>query len=243
MSHVDVKPLKLCLWAVISALLAALQSGCAQTPAIPVTPAAPMPENVVLDHNYQKQVQASSHWQVVAEDMATQLLKTIQDKKLNGRPFYIYAQTKPTTFTRAFNDFLITTLVNKGVRVSNEKAGSRVFNYKIQLVEYNTVRSTMVSENFKFTALGAGLVVVRNLGDWLGVDGAVLATGAALDTMDMNIAPNLEMIITTSVMDGPIFLSRTTDIYYANQRDRHLYVPALQNKASDVFNEPFYQMK
>lgn len=223
--------------------MAMFLAGCAQAPAIPVTPAAPVPENVLLDNSYQKQVQSSGHWQVVAEDLASQLIKTMQDKHLNNRPFYIYAQTKPTIFTRAFNDFLITTLVNKGVKISNQKAGSRIFNYKIQLVEYHSMRSTMVSENFKFTALGAGLVVIRNLGDWLGVDGAVLATGAALDTVDMNIAPNLEVIITSSVMEGPIFISRTTDIYYANQHDKHLYVPSVQNKASDVFNEPFYQMK
>lgn len=225
-------------------IFAMLMTACTSQPVQVIPPSAPMPENMLLEGETQKQIHASRHWQLVAQDMADQLIKTIDEKKLNQHPFYIYAQTRPTAFTRAFNDFLITTLVNKGVKVSDVKQGSYVYNYKIQLIEYNSLRSTMVSEQYKFSSLAAGIVVARNVGEILGVDGSLLAGGVLLDAADINIAPNLEIIITSSILNRHLFISRSTDIYYANRLDKHLYQPVTQGgKASDVFNDPFYRVK
>lgn len=222
--------------------LTLLLGACSSQNMPPLLPSAPMPENMRLEGETQKQVHSSRHWQLVAEDMGNQLINTIEQKKLSQRPFYIYAQTKPTTFTRAFNDFLITYLVNKGIKISNNKQGSYIYNYKIQLVEYSSLRTTVASEQYKFTSLAAGFVVVRNIGDFLGVEAAALATGASLDAADFNIAPNLEIIMTSSILDRNIFISRSTDIYYANRLDKQLYQPVGQSKAGDVFNDPFYKM-
>ncbi|MDP8566385.1 hypothetical protein [Methylophilus aquaticus] len=227
-------------------LLLGILCGCSRQVAIPTTPAAPIPENVQFDNPYQRQLQSSAQWHVVAEDLADQLIAPIKSKKLGDRPFYIYSQNKPSTFNRAFNDFLITTLVNKGIKVSNQKQGSRIINYKIQPVEYKSWRETVVNDNFNVTSLAAGLVVLRHIDDvvkGIGKDLSILATGLAADAVDLNTAPNFEIIITSSILDGSIYLSRTTDIYYANASDKHLYVPVPTQKASDVFNEPFYQMK
>ena len=221
-----------------------LISACTNQPVLSIPPSAPMPENMLIEGESQRQLHASRHWQLVAQDMSDQLIKTMDEKKLNQRPFYIYAQNRPTAFTRAFNDFLITTLVNKGVKVSDVKQGSYIYNYKIQLVEYNSLRSTVVSEQYKFSSLAAGIVVARNVGDLLGVDGSLLAGGAFLDAADINIAPNLEIIITSSILNRHLFISRSTDIYYANRLDKHLYQPTTQSgKAGEVFNDPFYLMK
>lgn len=217
--------------------------GCASSQSIPATPSASVPENVDIQGEHQRYIQSSRQWQLVAEDMVAELMSTIQEKKLDKRPIYIHLQTKQTSFTTAFNDFLITSLVQKGIKVSAQKPGSYIYNYKIQMVEYNSFRTTILSNNYKFTSLAAGLVVIRNLGDVLGVDGSVLATGAALDAADFNFAPNMEVIITSSILDKSIFISRSTDIYYANGLDKHLYIPAKRNKDSDVFNDSFYKMK
>lgn len=219
-------------------------SACTSQPALTIPPSAPMPESMLIEGETQKQLHASRHWQLVAEDMADQLIKTIDEKKLNQHPFYIYAQTRPTSFTRAFNDFLITTLVNKGIKVSDVKQGSYIYNYKLQLVEYQSLRSTVVSEQYKFSSLAAGLVVARNVGEVLGVDGTLLAGGVLLDAAEINVAPNLEVIITSSILNRHLFVSRSTDIYYANRSDVHLYQPTTHGaKHNDVFNEPFYHMK
>lgn len=230
--------LRICLYGLIFVL-----TGCASSTTLPVKPSAAIPENVDIEGEHQRQIESSRQWQLVAEDMVTQLMATIQEKKLDNRPIYIHLQTKRTAFTTAFNDFLITALVQKGVKVSTQKSGSYIYNYKIQMIEYNSFRTTLTSDKYKFTSLAAGLVVIRNIGDLLGVDGTLLATGAALDAADFNLAPNMEIIMTSSILDKSIFISRTTDIYYANRSDKHLYLPAARNKSSDVFNDSFYQMK
>ncbi len=217
-------------------------TGCVSRSAMPSTPSAPTPENVDIEGEHQRQIQSSKQWQLVAEDMVTQLIATIQEKKLDKKPIYIHLQTRQTPFTTAFNDFLITALVQKGIKVSTQKPGSYIYNYKIQMIEYNSLRTTLTSDKYKFTSLAAGLVVIRNIGDILGVDGSLLATGAALDVGDFNLAPNMEIIMTSSIVDKRVFISRTTDIYYANRIDKHLYLPASRNKSSDAFNDPFYQM-
>lgn len=227
----------------VSLFVLFLVGACTRQPVIPSHPAAPMPENVSFEDETQKQIQSSRQWQIVAEDMAEQLAQTIQQNNWTKSTLHVFPQSKPTTFTRAFNDFLITSLVNKGVKVTTVKTASRVFNYKIQLVEYNSFRSTMLSENYKFSSLAAGVVVARNIGEVLGVDGTLLAGGVALDAADLNFAPNLEVIITSSIVENNVFVLRTTDIYYANRADKHLYIPANSQRNTDVFSEPFYQLK
>lgn len=227
----------------LSLFLLFIVGACSQQPVVPSNPSAPMPENVSFEDQTQQQIQSSRQWQIVAEDMAEQLAQTIQQNNWTKSTFHVFPQSKATTFTRAFNDFLITSLVNKGVKVTTVKTASRVFNYKIQLVEYNSLRSTMLSENYKFTSLAAGVVVARNLGEILGVDGTLLAGGVALDAADLNFAPNLEVIITSSIVENNVFVLRKTDIYYANRVDKHLYIPANSQRITDVFSEPFYQLK
>lgn len=214
-------------------------SGCAQLK----TPAAPIPENFALENKFQKHMQTSQHWKVVADDLADQMKQVMQQKKLTSKPVYLNLQTSVTPFTRAFNDFLITRLVQKGVAVSQVKTGSRIYNYKIQLLKYESQRGTLVSDKVKWTTLAAGLVVVRNIADALNVDGAVLGAGAALDAANLNFAPNLEVIITSSLLDGSVFIARSSDIYYANEADIHFYQNSLSKQRTGVFDDPFYDLK
>ena len=218
-------------------------SGCAQQPTAPLSPMAPLPEPVSLEGEHQRQLHSARQWQLVAEDMVSQLVANLQEKKLDTVPVYINLQTKRTAFTTAFNDFLITALVNKGVKVASVKAGSHIYNYKIQIVEYKSLRSTLANEQYKFTSLAAGLVVMRNVGDLIGIDGSLLAAGAVADAVNVNMAPNMELVITTSILDRHIFLTRSTDIYYINSSDKHLFLPPSSSRASDTFNDPFYQLK
>ncbi len=205
-------------------------------------PAAPRPENIRIEEN-QKQLQASTHWRTVAEDMSTQLMETLKKSPQKKRPVFIYCQNKPSPFSRAFNDFLITSLVKHGVAVSTQQNGSRVFNYKLQLVEYNSLRSTILTEEVKFTSLASGLLVLRGINSLLGQDAFTLASGAALDGALMNVAPNNELLVTTSLVEDQIYISRSSDIYYINALDKHLYLPHGHLRPGDVFNEPFYQLK
>jgi hypothetical protein len=212
-------------------------AGCASVK----NPDAPIAEN--YPHSMQKHLQASKHWQIVAEDTSNQIYQFIQAKKLANQTFYIQANSERTVFTKAFHDFIITSLVAKQVKVSREKANSTVVEYKVQPVKFNSYRSTLVPEKLKWTSLVAGVLVVRAVGDWIDQESFTtpLAIAGAADAVSANGAPSLELIITTSIAKNNIYLLRNSDIYYANATDIELYKKNTQMRRADVFNDPFYQ--
>lgn len=222
----------------------ALQTSCAnvQNP-INSQPDAPVAINFAS--STQKHIQASSHWATIADDLAKQIKTNIDQHKIANRPVFVNLYSEPTEFTRAFNDFLITSLVNKGVTVSKLSVGSTVYNYKIQTVEYNSLRSTQLPSQAKWTALASGLVVIRSLESLDHVirdgDGTILGAGVMADIFQNDLAPNLEIIITSSILSGSVYVARSSDIYYANMRDAALYQPKDKIKKTNVFDEPFYQ--
>jgi hypothetical protein len=218
-------------------------SGCASLKNSDLNnPQAPLAEQYPL--SYQKQIQASKHWAIIADDLADQLQGQISEKKIADRPVFINLYSDQTEFSRAFNDFLITSLVNRGVTVSKLKNGSTIFNYKIQTVEYKSNRSTQLPSQAKWTVLATGLVVFRVLDQIIKDDDAsILGAGVLADVWTSDIAPKLEIIITTSILSGNVYVSRRSDIYYANSTDIHLYDSAENNKKSRVFDDPFYQSR
>lgn len=228
--------------------LTALLVGCSH---IKNRPGAPFPQNVALPNSEQARLESSAQWQVVADDLANRWMGLIKEKNLKPKPLYVQFQNKPSAFSRAFNDFLLTSLVQKGVQVSQKKEGSRVVNYKVQLLEYQSTRSTLLSDQVKFTSLGGGLVVLRNVGNFFDKllksstvnDLTILGAGVALDSIDANIAPNTEIIITSSLLDNAVFVGRTSDIYYVNGSDRQLYRPVPTSRGAETFDDPFYQFK
>lgn len=220
---------------VATLMLTAAIAGCASVK----NPDAPIAEN--YPHSLQKHLQASKHWQIVAEDTSNQIYQFIEEKKLTNQTFFIQPNSERTEFTRAFNDFIITSLVKKQVKVSKEKSNNNVVEYKVQPVKFNSYRSTLVPEKLKWTSLVAGVLVLRGVGDLIDQEDITtpLAIAGATDAITANGAPSLELIITTSIAKNNIFLLRNTDIYYANATDIELYKKG--TKRADVFNDPFYQ--
>jgi len=214
-----------------------LTTGCATVK----NPEAPITEN--FPHSFQKQLQASNHWEIIANDLASQIQESIVNKKITARPIYLNLQSNQTDFTRAFNDFLITSLVKKGVAVSKLKSGSTIYEYKVQTVQYKSNRSTFLPNKAKWTTLAAGLVVFRNVAHVINTaDTAILGAGVLADVWTADGAPKLELIITSSILNDNLYLTRTTDIYYANEIDIHLYEGNSSSKKSKAFDDPFYQL-
>lgn len=214
-----------------------LLTGCAGIK----SPAAPVADNFL--RSSQKQMQASQHWMMVAEDLAEQMMSNLASKKLASKPIYLNLQTNVTPFTRAFNDFLITHLVEKGVAVSQAKNNSVIYNYKIQTVQYQSNRNTLLPEKVKWTSLAGGLFVARNVASIFNADALLLGAGAVVDVEESNRAPNLELIITSSLLDRDIYLARTTDIYYVNEADIDLYKTNGSASQANVFDDPFYKTR
>lgn len=173
--------------------------------------------------SYQKVARATSHWDILADDVATQTVSAIGAK----RTIYVATPTDPTDFNRAFHNFLITRMVNKGIPVSNQNAGAIEVRYETQVVKHNSERSAYRPGTI--TALAAGLLVAYNVPHWNPESQKAAFMGAAggADAAMSNNAgkpTQTELVVTTSAIEGGRYLLRKTDIYYLEPEDVSLFV-------------------
>ena len=220
---------------------AGLLASCA-TPNNPAAyyPEAPISEN--FEPSYQKKLNASAHWEVIAGDLSTQLLSTLTKSGLQEKPVYINLYSEKTPFSRAFHDFLTTHLVKKGVLVSKDKINSTIYNYKIQPVKFESGMTTSLASNFKWTALATGLIVIRDIADSLHLNKDIVTAGVAADAWSTGGTSRLELIITTSILNRDVYIHRSSDVYYANSDDLHLYEQQTKASKKNVFDDPFYNI-
>jgi hypothetical protein len=213
-------------------------------------PDAPVPQN--YPHSYQRQLQASQHWAIVADDMTNQIITNLNEKGVLSKPVYVDVKSNQSAFSQAMNDFMITNLVKKGIKVSKSKAHSTVLDYKVQVVKFNSKRNVLLPSQLKWTTLAGGLVVYRLLSDAIDLntfDQAVITGGALADLWSNRNAPTLELVVTASVVLNDLYAIRTTDIYYANDEDQLLYGTGTNETKKDKsrktsespFNDSFYK--
>lgn len=177
----------------------------------------------------QNKLQASSHWLLIAKDVAEQI-KLGTDKV--GAPVYVTPPAQNSKFSQIFYDQVITSLVNQGVTVR------RVHDVTVQIVDIDThlVRfSADRTQNRRFTsmtALAGGIAALYGVNWAAGTKAAVggLAASASYDWLswvDQEYAkgrtPSYELIVTTSLTKNAQYLARRTDAYYINDDDASLY--------------------
>lgn len=208
-------------------------------------PDAPVPVN--SPHTTQQQLQAAQHWATVASDMSEQINLHLTKNNLLSKPVFINPANSKTDFNRALNDFLITDLVQKGIKVSNVRSQSIVLDYKAQVIKFRSSRDVLLPSQMKWMTLAGGLVVGRLIADAIDIntfDEVVLTTGLVTDLWVTNKAPKLELVVTSSILADQIYVSRSTSVYYANPEDLHLYEHPKSSKreSTSPFNDPFYRM-
>jgi len=182
----------------------------------------------------QNKLQASSHWLLIAKDVAEQI-KLGTDKV--GAPVYVTPPSQNSKFSHVFYDQVITSLVNQGVIVRRvHDATVQVVDIDTQLVRFSPDRE----QNRRFTsmaALAAGVSALYGVNWASGTKAAVggIAATAGYDWLswvDQEYAkgktPSYELIITTSLTKNAQYLARRTDAYYINDSDAPLY-----NKETD----------
>jgi hypothetical protein len=190
-------------------------------------------------YSEQQKMQAPHHWEVLATEVVEQLN---QSRKIsNSMPLFvvpkfhlpsedpaIWTTTKPLAiadesdrlvtipFKRAYQNYLITQLVNAGYNVVDDsKAAELLMTFDIQLVKHNDrpVRSPDIISKFGRVFAGSA-------------DGAYIGTEAS----------PYEVVITTSVKKGSTYVMSHTGTYYI---DTPLWdsAYALQGKTMEVVNQ------
>ena len=189
--------------------------------------ASRIPEPITYPYSQQQKMEASHHWQVLAEDLANRINneliitdnihKTVSVKETCGNEATPCSPTETSSFNEAFHDLLITNLVGFGIPTQQQKDDETIqIHYKVQIVRHASERIRTLQPGL-LTGLSAAIVVLRNAP----FDLITLAVGAASDVANANMASHghYEIIITTSMLTGGKYLFRASDIYYINDKD------------------------
>ncbi|WP_319547515.1 hypothetical protein [Desulfogranum marinum] len=204
-------------YAIVAALLVAVTmfAGCLR-----------IPQPTGYAYTKQQKMQAAHHWQVLANDVASQINTELINREYLVTPVYVrHSCGLPDTcgkgetfpFDEGFNDLLVSQLVKFGVptRAAKEE-DALVVDYKVQVLYHQANRHQWLQPGV-LTALTAGIVVFRNApGEIL-----ALATAGAVDAALATTVVNghYEVIITTSIVDDNRYIMRSSNIYYINDAD------------------------
>ena len=182
----------------------------------------------------QKKARAVHHWDVLADDITVQTITALKrTPALTDKPLYVAGATTDTPFDRAFRNFLITRMVNRGVTVQNEREGAVELRYETQLVRHESSRYAHIPGTF--TALTAGVWVIRDLA----TAGSAAIPGAiglaALADYGMGHyaggATPTELIVTTSILADKSYALRKSDVYYLEDADLGLFIETQKSAA------------
>lgn len=190
-----------------------------------------LPEPITYPYSQQQQMQASEHWEILAQDLANRINnelilsdnieKEVFVKPTCGDEITPCRANETSTFNEAFRDLLITGLYNYGIPTRSKPTSESIeVLYKVQVVRHNSNRTRTLQPGV-FTALSAAVVVLRNAPSEL----ILLATGVAADIANSSYTANghYEVIITTSMIESGKYLFRASDIYYINDKDFYQY--------------------
>lgn len=172
--------------------------------------------------SYQKKMQAAQHWQVLAQDVASQVNQDYASIAGSG----IYVEPQSGVFGKAFTSLLKTELIQAGVPLSESAQNAVLLAFDVQLVRHKAEwpdRRDRTQPGL-WTAVATGIRVARNV-----TENMIIPAGVALDLWagTWTTLPEHEVLITTSLEKDGNCVMRRADLYYVNDRDSGQYVPPL----------------
>lgn len=200
----------------VALLVGSMLAGCASQ--VPVAASYPMTP--------QHKMQAAHHWDVLAEDVAKQVRKALDDRvELRLLAIDVESESGDGPFADVFRELLRSHLVALGMQVSDEEEGQLELRFKVQVVRHG--------ERFQrpppglLSIIGMGIAVSRDLGADL-----VYAASAAGILADVAVGhlPGYsahEVIITSSLVWRNRFVTHSSSIYYINDEDNLHYGNAI----------------
>lgn len=216
-----------CRLAVSAGLLAStlFAAGC-------TTPFTPVPVAVNFPHAKQEKLQAASHWQLIADDTARQLIRSLPD----DRPLYVSQPATQSPFARVFSQQLITSLLRAGYPVHKQSTGAGVL---VVEVDAEPVRFSPNRLQYRYvgtaTTLTSGLWVLRGIYRSVSPGAAMVAAAGGLDAAEWfhsefarGPTPEMELVVNTTVSDQHRYYARVSDAYYTVDPEWRLYAPGWQ---------------
>lgn len=205
--------------------------------------ASPVPVANNFPISTQKVARMSHHWNVVADDVITQTLASIEKSpELQKRAVFVEQAYPGSVFDRAFRNFMITRLVEKGQFVNVCRAEPQTASGFAQppglpavSVQYETqvVQHRGKVPHYRpgaLTWLAANVAAIYNLStvdhssDFIGAGAAGLLV--ANDVLAGHVAAptRTELILTTTITEDNRYILRKSDIYYVPDADAALFI-------------------
>lgn len=197
----------------------ALFTGCARHSETPIATNFPFQK--------QQKLQAASHWQLIAQDTAKNLISAVPER----RPLYVRQSEQQSQFEKAFTQQLIGSLTAAGYPVM--KHANRPDTLTVD-VSAEPLRFSKGRRQYKttgsLTALTGGLWVLRNIYENVSPGAAMVTAAATVDTTQWlrsefasGPTPQTEIIVTTSVSSADRYYAQNSSAYYTTDSDWSLY--------------------
>lgn len=191
-----------------------------------VTACTRIPQSEVYSYTEQQKMQAAHHWNVLANDVANRINNELVLKGYLETPVHVRhscglpdncGEGETFPFDEGFNDLLTTQLVQFGVPTQAvQEEDDLLVEYKVQVL-YHQAQRIQSPRPGVITALTAGIMVLRDAP----AEVIAIAASAAIDALWSTSSANghYEVIITTSIVDDNVYVMRSSDIYYVNDKD------------------------
>lgn len=197
-----------------------------------VAPYTEAPVATNFEAEKQKKLQSASHWQLIAEDTAAQLIRALPSTQ---QPLYVIQNAQQSKFQNAFNQQLISSLISAGYPVMKHPNGNRTLTVDVKAdpVRFtkNPNRTPVVGEA---TTLAGGLWVIRNIYRNTSPGAAMMAGTVSYDIYNYlnseyasGPTPKTELVVTASVSDSDRYYANSTNVYYTTDTEWHNYAAQL----------------
>ena len=182
----------------------------------------PYPLAQMKEKEYQDKLQAAVHWDALAANEATEIIKTVG----NGASISFSADSPDTDFGKAYKKMLTGHLLDNGIKVLGS-AGNYLLNYQVQVVIHKDRDPLNWPAGSVTAATGGALLIAHASTNWSKPGLAALLPAVAADKLleisKEGITPNIEVLITTELHKLEEIVQSSTRTYYFNPGDKALY--------------------
>lgn len=202
---------------------AALLCGC--------TPYSEAPVATNFPSQSQLKLQAASHWHLIAEDSAAQLMQSLPHKP----PLYVLQPAKASQFEKTFSSHLIGILTSAGYPVMRAPAHPDTLTVEVSAVPLRFSEDRLQGKYAgSATVLTGGLWVLRNVYENVSPGAAMMGGALAVDAgywlrseYARGATPSTELVVSVSVYNGDRYLAQTNNTYYTSEDNWNLYANAV----------------
>lgn len=184
------------------------------------------PAVATLEPPAQVKLKSAAHWQIVANDIGSQINANITSKNLGNQAIRVPVDSTSSKFAKVFASQLQSSLLQSGMKVVDGKENALEVSVTTEEVWHGPYRH--VYRPGSITALTGGVLVLRDafLNSATPINaviGAAIGLDAAKTIEEFSGRPFTEIVLTTSVKQGNTFVMHRTDVYYVDEVDVSLF--------------------